>query len=59
MWFGKELVVNARAIAASEVFYPPNAVVPENASMASGCVAVIRQNDLIVISASHFDGRIV
>lgn len=35
MWFGQELVVNARAIAASEVFYPPNAVVPEDASMTS------------------------
>lgn len=59
MWFGKELVVNARAIAASEVFYPPNAVVPEDASVTSRSIAIIRQNDLIVISPSQFYGRIV
>lgn len=33
MRFGQQLVVDARAVAASEVFNPPNAVVPKYTSV--------------------------
>lgn len=56
---GKQLVVNARAVAASEVFDPPNSVVPEDTSVRGRGIAVVRQDDLIVISASHFDRWVI
>lgn len=59
MRFRQELVVDSGAVAASQVFNPPDPVVPKDASMTGRGIAVRRQNHLIVIGAAKLNGRIV